>query len=266
MSVDHILFLCLAALIAGAINSIAGGGTLLSFPALVLAGVPALIANATNTVALVPGSFSAFWKYRDTTEGSGLYWLWLGLPSLVGGVVGALLAVKLGDKQFERLVPWLVLAATILFIVQNPLRKLMLGRNTGDLTDTKSPLTLAGVMLFQLVIAIYGGFFGAGIGILMLASLGFLGIKSIHKMNGLKNLSAVFINGAASLTFAYKKEVDWRIAVIMGAAAIVGGYTGAAIAQKIPDKTVRIIIICIGIAVATKFFLSQWLSLHHAKM
>ena len=266
MPLEKLLLLFFAALIAGAINSIAGGGTLLSFPTLIFVGVPALIANATNTVALVPGSFSAFWKYRDTTGSSGTYWVWLGIPSLIGGMAGAYLAVRLGDKTFERLVPWRVLTATSLFILQDPLKKLVLKRNTGDLTETKSPVTLAGVMLFQLGVALYGGFFGAGIGILMLASLGFLGIKSIHKVNGLKNLSAVFINGAAAATFAFKHQVNWNIAILMAIGAIAGGYTGAAIAQKIPDKTVRVVIICIGIGIAAKFFITQWLTIHPVKI
>jgi hypothetical protein len=266
MSIENLVLLFFAAFLAGSVNSIAGGGTLLSFPTLIFAGVPALIANATNTVALVPGSFSAFWKYRDTTGSSGNYWIWLGIPSLIGGGAGAYFAVMLGDKTFELLVPWLILTATGLFLLQEPLKKLILKRNTSDLTETKSPGTLAGVMLFQLVVALYGGFFGAGIGILMLASLGFLGIKSIHKLNGLKNLSAAFINGAATTMFIFKHQVNWNIAILMAVGAIAGGYTGAAIAQKIPDKTVRVIIVFVGLGIAIKFFVSQYLAIHPIKM
>jgi len=262
MSLEHLLLLIAAALVAGAINSIAGGGTLLSFPALIFCGVPALYANATNTVALVPGSISAYWKYRDSSKSSGNYWIWLGIPSLFGGAIGALIAVRLGDKAFERLVPWLVLAATLLFILQKPIRKALLKRNASDLTETKSPEVLIGVMLFQLLVALYGGFFGAGIGILMLASLGFLGIKSIHKVNSLKNLSAAIINSAAAVAFIVKGQVNWQIAPLMAVGAIVGGYAGAAVAQKIPDKAVRVIIVIIGIGISAYFFGSQWLTAH----
>jgi uncharacterized membrane protein YfcA len=258
MSTEHLCFLFAAAFVAGAVNSIAGGGTLLSFPTLIFVGVPALIANATNTMALVPGSFTAFWQYRDETGKAGRYLLWLGLPSLVGGLAGALIAVHIGDNAFEKLVPWLVLTATTLFILQGSIKQLILKRSTGDVTETKSVKTLAGVMVFQLGVALYGGFFGAGIGILMLASLSFLGIKSIHKVNSLKNLSAVFINGAAAAAFAFKHQVDWPIAGLMAVGAIIGGYTGASVAQKLPDKTVRTIIICIGIGIAAVMFWKQW--------
>ena len=261
-SIIHISLLFSAAFIAGAVNSIAGGGTLLSFPTLIFVGVPALIANATNTMALVPGSFSAFWQYRSEMKRSGHYWLWLGLPSLAGGVVGALIAVKVGDKAFERLVPWLVLTATTIFVLQGPIRTLILNKNAGDVTESNDPLTVAGVVIFQFFVALYGGFFGAGIGILMLASLGFLGIKSIHKVNGLKNLSAVFINGAAAGTFALKGQVEWGIALLMAVGAVFGGYAGASIAQKMPDNVVRSTIVAIGIGIAVYMFYKQFTSMN----
>jgi uncharacterized membrane protein YfcA len=257
MSIQHLLILFAAALVAGAINSIAGGGTLLSFPALIFTGVPALIANATNTLALVPGSFSAFWKYRDTAGNTGRTWIWLGIPSLIGGTAGALLAVHLGDKAFERLVPWLVLIATALFLLQEPMRRIVLKRSSGDLTETKSTVTLTGVVIFQLCVALYGGFFGGGVGILMLASLGFLGIRDINKVNGLKNLSAAFINGAAAAAFALKGQINWNIAALMAIGAIVGGYVGAAVAQKLPDKVVRTIIIVIGLTITVVMFIKE---------
>jgi uncharacterized protein len=263
ISLVHLLLLFIAAFFAGAINSIAGGGTLLSFPALLVVGVPALIANATNTIALVPGSLSAFWQYRSEVGKSGHYWLWLGVPSLVGGMAGALLAVRVGDGVFEKLVPWLVLTATSLFMLQEPIRRAVLKRNSEDLTESASPDTLIGVMVFQLFVALYGGFFGAGIGILMLASLGLLGIKNIHRVNGLKNLSAVLINGAASVAFAAKHQVDYRIAILMAIGAIIGGYSGATVAQRMPDKAVRITIIVIGVAITVAMFAKQLIAHRH---
>jgi uncharacterized protein len=250
MSPLHLAVIFAAALIAGAINSIAGGGTILSFPALIFVGVPALVANATNTTALFPGSLSAYTQYRGQSGNPARYWLWLGVPSLVGGTIGAYGAITIGNQAFDKLAPWLVLVATTLFFLQEPIRRAVLKGKNEDLTETRSVPTLVGVMVFQLVVALYGGFFGAGIGILMLASLGFLGIRNIHKVNALKNFSAVFINGSASVMFALRREVNWPVALLMMVGAVVGGIIGARVAQRLTQKTVKNIVVVIGIASA----------------
>ena len=192
----QLLLLFAAAFAAGAINSVAGGGTLLTFPALlaVLGPMPngAIIANGTSTVALVPGSLSAFWGYRNELGGDrrGL-WAMAG-PSLLGGAVGAYLATHVSSALFGRLVPWLIFAATFLFLIQDWVRRRISPPDTAEPTRPTLPL---GAVVFQFFVAVYGGFFGAGIGILMLAALGFLGQTNIHRMNALKNFAAVCING-----------------------------------------------------------------------
>jgi uncharacterized membrane protein YfcA len=252
------LLLMLAAMAAGAINSVAGGGTLVTFPALLAAGVTPIAANATSTVALVPGSLSAFWGYRGELEGPKVHLLWLGLPSVFGGLAGALFVLRAGDNLFSKLVPWLILGATALFMAQDPVRRWTehrLGK-----ADDRSPWRLAGVACFQFLVALYGGFFGAGIGILMLAALGILGIQNIHRMNGLKNFAAVCINGVASATFILQHRVRWELAVVMAAGAVIGGWGGAGIAQKIGQKNVRRIVVVIGLAIGVSMLVRRYLA------
>lgn len=258
--IDAALFA--AAFAAGAINSVAGGGTLITFPSLLWAGVSPVAANATSTVALVPGSASAFWGYREELGHGRSALLWLGLPSVVGGLVGAFLVLKAGDTLFAHLVPWLILGATVLFMAQEPISRWMRRRARAEHADdsaVENPKDgrLVGIMLYQFVVAIYGGFFGAGIGILMLAALGLLGLTNIHRMNGLKNMAAICINGVASITFIAGHKVHWMLALLMAAAAIFGGYGGAGLARKLGQKTVRRIVIGIGLAIAVLMFVRQ---------
>lgn len=238
-------FLFGAAFLAGAVNAVAGGGTLITFPALLAAGLSPVAANATSTVGLVPGSFSSFWAYRRSVRGQrALLWALL-VPSVVGGGLGAWLVNAVGDATFARLVPWLIFGATALFVAQGWLRRRATATDAGAL----SPARLAAIAAFQLVVAVYGGFFGAGIGILMLAALGLLGLADIHHMNGLKNLASVAINAVASVTFALEGRVDWRLALLMAAGGMAGGYGGAGAAQKLGQQTVRRLVVGIGVAI-----------------
>lgn len=242
----HYVILFAAALAAGAINSVAGGGTLLSFPALLAVGVSPVAANATSTVALVPGSLSAYWGYRgEMTNARADLRRWA-VPSLLGGALGAWLAVHIGDKAFSRLVPYLILSATGLFLLQGPLRA-WLGKRAaaGEKARTGPHL---GAAIFQFAVAVYGGFFGAGIGILMLAAMGILGLTNIHRMNGLKNFAAICINGVAALTFVFSGKVHWNLALLMMVAAIVGGYAGAGLARRVGQQNVRRAVVVIGLA------------------
>ena len=244
----HLVLLFAAAFAAGAINSVAGGGTLLTFPALlaVLGPGGSVIANGTSTVALVPGSMSAFWGYRGEI-GKNRRDLWeMALPSLCGGALGAFLATHVSPALFSRLVPWLILAATFLFLIQDPVRK-WVERQKDSPGVSNSENLGAGGMVFQFFVAVYGGFFGAGIGILMLAALGFLGQTNIHRMNGLKNFAAVCINGVGALTFILYGRVDWKLAGLMAVAAILGGYGGAGMARRIGQANVRRVVIGIGL-------------------
>lgn len=242
--------LFIVAFAAGAINSVAGGGTLLTFPLLIAYGVPSVMANATSTVALVPGSLAAFWGFRNETSGTRAGDAAMFLVSAVGGLGGALLLVRLGDDTFGRLVPWLILSATALFILQEPLRRLTRGTGAGGAPpgDKAEPEHISARLLaVQFVVAIYGGFFGAGSGILMLGVFGLLGYRDIHRMNRLKNLANVGFNTAASATFIVGGHVQWLLALAMLVGAVVGGYGGAGIAKKIGQKNVKRVVIVVGL-------------------
>jgi uncharacterized protein len=245
----HFVLLIAAAFLAGFINSIAGGGTLLSFSSLLAVQVTPVAANATSTVALVPGSFAAFWGYRRSGSADPGDTLWFAVPSLLGGVLGALLVVKSGDRVFSRLVPWLLFGAVGLFVAQEPLRRWSARRSSMQHAARPSLLQRLSIAAVQLLIAIYGGFFGAGIGILMLATMGLMGQSDIHQMNRLKNISAVAINGVAGITFALSGQVRWSLALVMMISAVAGGYLSARVAQKVGPVWARRAVVVLGIAV-----------------
>jgi hypothetical protein len=245
------LLLCLAALAAGVMNSIAGGGTLLTFPALLAAGVSPVVANATSTVALVPGSLSGAWGYGDEFRHLGRWTLLLIVPSLAGGVVGSLLVLRLDESYFKALVPWLILTATLLFLFQPAISR---WAGIGQEHAPPSAKAVVGVIFFQFLVSVYGGYFGAGIGILMLSSLALMGVGDIHRMNALKTLLAAFINGVSVIIFVLGGKVDWRYALIMAVAAIAGGYIGARLARKLNRNAVRWIVILIGFVLAGHLF------------
>lgn len=246
----HLVLLIIASFVAGSINSIAGGGTLLTFPSLLAAHVPSVAANATSTVALVPGSLSAFWGYRKSSRANVADILWFAVPSLIGGTLGALFLVRGGEHFFNRLVPWLLFGAVGLFMAQEPVRRYAERRLPAS-EDERATVAKRRIWtaLLQLLIAVYGGFFGAGIGILMLATMGFMGLSDIHEMNRLKNISATVINGVAGITFALAGEVRWSLAGIMALAAVLGGYWGADVAQKIGQVWVRRVVVGIGLSI-----------------
>jgi uncharacterized protein len=243
---------------AGAINAMAGGGTIFTFPALLAAGVSPVAANATSTVALVPGSFSAGWAYRrELGTYSSRVLGFLVVPSLIGGLVGAWLVAVAGDELFRRLVPALILGATVLFIVQEPLRRWR-ERRTAEVAESGlQDVNLWKLGFGQFLVSVYGGFFGAGIGILMLAELGLVGLTNIHQMNGLKNFGAVCINAIAALYFAVGGHVRWHLAALMAVGAILGGYGGAWLAQRIGQNTVRGVIIATGLGIGLYMLLSR---------
>ena len=244
------------ALLAGAINSVAGGGTLLTYPALFWAGVPAVDANATSTVALVPGSLSAVWGYRGEMQGSRRELLWMVVPSLIGGFMGARYAETIGNALFARLVPWLILSATALFMAQESVRRRLTPGGTGE--EPRARGGVIGAAVFQFGVALYGGFFGAGIGILMLAALGFLGLTNIHRMNGIKNVAAVCINGVAALTFVFGGKVHWPLALLMMVGAILGGYGGADLARRLGQQNVRRLVSGIGLTIGAVLLVRQF--------
>ncbi|OFV99326.1 MAG: hypothetical protein A3F68_06865 [Acidobacteria bacterium RIFCSPLOWO2_12_FULL_54_10] len=239
-----------AGLTAGVINSVAGGGTLISFPALMLTGVPAVVANATNTVALLPGIASSLVAYRKELAAQRA-WAWRFAPiSLVGGLIGGILLIQTGEAQFRSIVPYLILFATLLFTFQGRVSRWL---EIEAHTIEQSRHGLAAAILFQFCVAVYGGYFGAGIGILMLAALGILGQTRIHEMNSLKVLLALLINAAAAVYFIWSGAVLWSSVVILGIGSLAGGYAGPRLARKMGEKPVRIFVCIVGFAIGIYF-------------
>lgn len=235
----------LAAIAGGAINSIAGGGTLVTFPAIVALGLSPLTANATSTVGLWPGAVGSLWAYRPHLASARPWLIGLTLPSLLGGGLGAILLLRTGEDRFARIVPFLVLAATLLFMLQGPLRR-WLGREHPHRPPGARPngLFIAG----QFAVGVYGGYFGAGIGILMLATLEWMGHRNIHLMNGLKNWGGLCINLVAAGLFIAGGIVHWPVALSLAAGGLLGGYVGARMAQRVAQATVRRAVVAIGFA------------------
>lgn len=242
-----------AAFAAGAINSVAGGGTLLTFPTLVWLGLPSIVANATSTVSIWPGSFGAMWGFRRELRQADAPILAFVVPSLAGGLLGAMLLRRTPTPVFDHLVPFLILFATLLFMAQDPLQRLI-----GHSPDRhRDPRWLIGAMVFQFAIGLYGGYFGAGIGILMLAGLGILGMRDIHQMNGVKNLLALSINGIAACYFMSTGMVRWTEVAVMAVGAIAGGIGGAGLARRVGKKAVRATVIAIGFGMAISLALRR---------
>jgi uncharacterized protein len=234
-----------AAFAAGMVNSVAGGGTLISFPTLVWLGRNPILADATNAVALWPGSFAGMLGFRRELKGSRRWFLLLIGPSLLGGVFGAVLLLHTPSKSFSRVVPFLILLATLILATQEIItRRLYRGDKEGKKPSRGGTI---GVVLFQFLVGVYGGYFGAGMGILMLAALGLLGLTDIHQMNGVKNFLAFSINGIASVYFIVSGAVLWRDAVLMMIAAMLGGYSGAGLARRVGRPAVRYFVVTVGL-------------------
>lgn len=243
-----------AAFVAGVINTVAGGGTLLTFPSLLRYGLDAVVANATSTVALVPGSLGGAWGLRRELAGAGPWLALLLPPSLVGGMIGSLLMTGLDRSYFDALVPWLLLTASLLFLLQPWLTSRFVKHPTEGMPSRR---VRAGVVAFQLLVAIYGGYFGAGIGILMLTALAFMGLGDIHRMNAVKGVLAVAINGVSVVVFALQGVVEWRLALPMAVGGVAGGLAGAAVGRRLPKGVVRWFVIAIGLGLAAYYFLKQ---------
>ncbi len=244
-----------AGVIGGAINSVAGGGTLVSFPALIAFGVPSIIANATNTAAVCPGSLSSAFAYRhDMPSGGGLLWTLL-LPSFAGGLAGAVILAITPESLFARIVPFLILFATLIFGTRDLFARLInLSYHGGDRVSL--PAKIWG-FCFQFFVAAYGGYFGAGIGILMLASLSLMGFRDIHRMNAIKTVLATVINGTALVYFILHRLVSWPLAVLMACGCVVGGYLGAHYAKGVDQKVLRLFIVAIGLLVSLWLFIRR---------
>lgn len=241
------LILLVAAFLAGAMNAVAGGGSFLTLPALIYAGVPPVAANATGTVALLPGYASGVYGYRqDLTPVGSLSLPLLSVVSLVGGLAGAGLLLVTPDSVFRGIVPWLLLLATGLFafgtMLAQRLRSLGLQGN--------------GAMLGTLfAVSVYGGYFNGGLGILLLAQLSLFGMTDLNAMNGLKNLFSAVLTAIAVVAYAAGGAVEWPKALLMTVAAVAGGYVGARVGRKIPKPVLRTGIIAVGLVMSAVFFL-----------
>lgn len=243
-----------AAFLAGAINSVAGGGTLLSFPALIWLGLNSVAANATSTVAIWPGTVGSAWGYRREIRSAEARFLALIVPSLAGGLIGAALLRYTPTAIFDRMVPFLILFATVLFMAQEPVQRML---RSADAAAHRSAKWLIWGMLFQLGVGLYGGYFGAGIGILMLAALSILGLQDIHEMNSLKVIFGGSVNGIAAVYFIWAGMVHWSYVLLMAVAAILGGYLGAGTARRMGQQAVRRTVIGIGLAMALSLFIKK---------
>ncbi len=269
MLADYAL-LCLVAAMAGAVNAIAGGGTLLTFPALYAAlggtNAAAVMANTTSTVALVPGAIGALAGYRDEIRHERRRVVLLLLPSIVGGLLGSLLLVQLPSESFAAAVPWLILAAALLFALQPRISRWIRSEHSHAPEAEHAGLArhaagvLAAVLFFQFLVATYGGYFGAGIGILMLAALAIMGMEDIHRMNAVKVLLNLSINGTSVVVFAFSGKVHWPFAGAMAVSSIVGGYVAAHTAKRLNKSLVRGLIVAIGFGLAAYYFYREWLA------
>jgi uncharacterized membrane protein YfcA len=248
------IFLFFAGALGGAINAVAGGGSFVSFPALLFTGVPAIPANATNTLALWVGTTASGSAYREKLNISRRVLIPLVITSVAGGLVGAFLLIKTPAHTFFRVLPWLLLGATLLFAFG----KHLTGRISAGITHeaTNAAVTVASV--YELFVAVYGGYFGGGVGIMNLAMLAALGMTDIHAMNKLKVMLGAVINGVATITFIATRTIVWPQAMVMTAGAILGGYSSAHFSQKLPQSWVKAFVILVGAAMTIYFFVRAY--------
>lgn len=245
------LWIGLAAAAAGAVNALAGGGTLISFPALTAVGVPAVAANVTNTVALCPGYFGATLAQSKDLRGQKRR-LWLLLPAgVLGGIAGGLLLLHTGERTFRALVPFLILLASGLLAIQEPVRAWLTRRLAGRSTDSAHerwaalPVGLA---------AVYGGYFGAGLSVIVLAALGLLLDDTLTRLNALKQGVALATNVAAAVFFVFSGQVVWPAAAVMAVGALIGGAAGGRLAGRVRPATLRWLVVAIGLVVSGIYF------------
>ena len=255
MDLHIAIFLFFAGVLGGALNAVAGGGSFIAFPALMFSGVPPIQANATNAVALWVGVTASSGAYRKHLDISRRVMIPLAVTSVIGGIVGAFLLLRTPAHTFLEILPWLMLGATLLFVFGGRLSR---GSKSG-LAHDASRRAIAVAALFELVVAVYGGYFGGGVGIVNLAMLAALGMTDIHAMNALKVVLGGIINGIAVVTFTLAGAVAWKPGFIMIAGAIVGGYFGAHYAQKLPQSWIRAFVIAVGTGMTVYFFWKAYL-------
>ncbi|MEP7281616.1 MAG: sulfite exporter TauE/SafE family protein [Rubrivivax sp.] len=248
----NLTLLLLAAFVAGSLNAVAGGGSFLTLPALVFVGLPPVVANATGTVALLPGYLSGAWGFReDLRAPPGLTMARMATLSLAGGAAGALLLLVTDDRTFRILIPWLLLAATALFAIGPAIVR---RSRTRTRTLEGSAPSLVRATIGVLLVSVYGGYFNGGLGILLLALFGLLGQSNLHAANGSKNVVSALLTAIAVLVYAAGGLVAWPHALVMMVAATAGGYIGARMARRLPPAVLRTGIVGIGLVMSAIFF------------
>ncbi|HLN99200.1 MAG TPA: sulfite exporter TauE/SafE family protein [Pyrinomonadaceae bacterium] len=255
MHLSNTLMMIAAAFAAGIINSIAGGGTLITFPVLIWLGLDPKVANATSTVALWPGLFGGLFGYRRELQNSSTILRRLGITSVIGGAIGAWLLIWTPSQTFAYLVPFLILFATMLFMAGGSINRRL--RLQPIVAEPRTSWWV-GAIVFQFFSSMYGGYFGAGNGILMLAAMGLLGLHDINRANGIKNFLGICINSIAVVSFAVSHLVVWQDALLMAGAALAGGYFGAKMAVRIGQVVIRRAIVAIGFVITFAMLWRLW--------
>lgn len=256
MTLTGALLIGLGGFAAGAANAMAGGGTFFSFPAMLAVGVPPVVANASNSVALWPGSLAGAWAYRRELARFRRYLIPMGLASLAGGVAGGLLLLAAGDARFAALIPWLLAFATLLFAFSPQLSatlKRWRQRRTTPATAHVADHPSGGWWV-QLLVSVYGGFFGAGMGILMMASLAIAGHEDVQEINALKNLLSSVVYSVTVVTFIIAGAVSWPHTLVMLVTASLGGYWGARVARTLQGPWLRRVVIGVGLVLTLYYF------------
>lgn len=249
-SIDHVIIFG-AGLLAGAINSVAGGGTLITFPILLWLGRDPILANATNALSLWPGSLAGAYALRREAMAARYLLRWLLPTGVVGSLIGGLLLLATPSRVFSDIVPFLVLVATLLIAAQRPLKRWLpsapAGEHAADLSNASTTRTTV-LIIAQLIVSIYGGYFGAAGGILMLAAYGLFGVHDIHQRNGIKNVLATVNNGIASIVFVAAGAINWSDALVLSVSAVLGGYVGGSLSRKLSHAAVEWIVVVIGLS------------------
>lgn len=248
--------IALGAFMAGGMNAMAGGGTFFSFPALLAAGVPPVMANASNTVSLWPASVSSAWRYRREIARHGKLAVLLALVSMLGGLTGGLLLLSTSNAAFSKQIPWLLLIATSLFAFSTQVSRLVAWSKVklgGKAGVERKPGRPAGA-LFQFLVAVYGGFFGAGMGILTLAALSIQGFEDMQELNALKNLTSAANYTVAAATFVIAGAISWPHTLVMLVTALAGGYAGASLARRLPSLWLKRLVVAVGATLTLIYF------------
>jgi uncharacterized membrane protein YfcA len=248
MSEFNLIVALIASFIAGAINSVAGGGSMISFPVLVMMGVPPIIANTTNTVGLWPGAIGSLYGFREELARIPRGYYWLLLPAVIGSAGGAFLLRHTSATSFERIIPVLIIFATVMFMIAPSVRQILHKKSAHSEPRTLFKTVL--ILALQICVAVYGGYFGAGMSILMLSVLSLIGMTDMLEMAAMTSLLSLSINGTAGLIFSLSGLIDWKIAGVMAIGSITGGYSATGIARKVGSSWIRRLVIAVGVLLA----------------